>query len=310
MEQSELDGNDMVGMEEKLPNDSVSALRSDGIYEKTSGLQTSGVLSRGDSNATGRRGESSISNSPNLESSSAGCSTPLSSKRNGEVMAAWRTRQEKIRGRANVRHVLMATIKAIIPQICLEWDDFFHSRTDSRIGGMIRIAYSLVALFNTGHLMMDFDLFFVHLVPTSTGQETWANPNIHTVFTLPPEEEQESWLRLGAMIWLAQIVFLLLGIAPRFNAICNFFWHYMFQHHNDLIYGGADWVIRLIAFFMIFLPLHRYTLWDLFGFRKQSPETSLDTWPMVSLKSRGLSMSSTLFPLIRRRINQSINQSF
>jgi hypothetical protein len=287
MEQSQLDGNDMVGMEEKLPNGDVFALRSVGTNEKTAGLQTSGSLSCGDSNGTGRRGESSVSNAHNLESSSAGCSTPLSSERNGEVMAAWRTRQETIRGRANVPRVLLESITSIIRQICLEWDDFFHSRTDSRVGGMIRIAYSLVALFNTGHLMMDFDLFFVHLIPTSTGQDSWANPNIHTVFTLLPEEEQESRLRWGAMIWLAQLVFLLLGVAPRFNAICNFFWHCMFQHHNDLLFTGADCVIRLLAFFMIFLPLHRHTVWEFFGVRKQPSETSLDTWPMVSLKESG-----------------------
>jgi hypothetical protein len=87
------------------------------------------------------------------------------------MAAAWSTRPKTIRGRANVRHVLVESMKTIIirPIFVWNWDDFFHSRMDSRVGGMID-SHCLFSgcIVNTGHLkMMDFDLFFVHLVPTN-----------------------------------------------------------------------------------------------------------------------------------------------
>lgn len=287
MEQPRLDGNVMVGMETQLSNGAVLQGRCVASNERSTGLQATNSASRKDSNGARLRGGSSVSNSHNLGSASSGCASPATAFENSDgqlLVAAWRTRREKIQGRGNLQYLHVELIKGIVRQIVVEWDDFFYSRTDSRYGGMIRIFYALVALFNTGHLMMDFDVFFVHFIPVSTGRDSWdRDPDIHTIFTFPStEEEQVVWLQRGAMIWLAQLVFLLIGVAPRFNAVGNFFWHCMFQHHNRLVYTGADFVLRLLAFFVIFLPLHKYTLWDLLGFRKKQQRiSSMDTWPMV-----------------------------
>lgn len=180
----------------------------------------------------------------------------------------------------------MEATRALMGQIGLEWNHFFYSRTDTGVGGLLRISYAFVAFLNVAHIFRDFDLFYVHLLPVQAGIDSWGTDinSIESVFFYVEEDEETYWLWLGARIWMVQLLLLMVGLMPRFNAIGNFFWHVQFHHHNNILCDGADIMFRLIGFFLMFLPLHRYTIWDCIGWGSSSrPDKSLtDTWPMVS----------------------------
>lgn len=179
-----------------------------------------------------------------------------------------------------------------IEQICELWDRFFHARTDATWGGILRIMYASVALMNTGLLLLDLDLFFVRLVPLELSQRTMLKER-WTPLIAP------KYYDLVATLWMIQLFGLLVGIVPRFNAIGNFFWTVAFHHHNNLLFTGADIVIRLMGFFVIFLPLHRCTIWDSFRSKSEGKQPQIvDTWPLVSFSKEvgPLHVFSFLFP--------------
>jgi uncharacterized membrane protein YphA (DoxX/SURF4 family) len=62
---------------------------------------------------------------------------------------------------------------------------------------------------------------------------------------------------LQVCFWLftLQTVCLLVGFASRFSAASVFVWLVSFQNRNQMLLDGEDDVLRLLSFFMIFMPL-------------------------------------------------------
>jgi hypothetical protein len=54
---------------------------------------------------------------------------------------------------------------------------------------------------------------------------------------------------------------MLLGLFSRFQVACIFFWLVSFHHRNPMIIDAQDTVMRMLAFFFIFLPLDQH--WSL-----------------------------------------------
>jgi len=170
-------------------------------------------------------------------------------------------------------------------------------------------------------LVLDFELYFVTLLPIDTGMDSWGeeslNSGLHSIFFNIPygdESVDRYYVWLAAKIWMVQLVLLILGICPRFNAIGNFFWHVQFHHHNNILFDGSDIMIRLMAFFLIFLPLHRHTIWDVIAYlwsrfngkaktnKKASstatPHNNIDTWPMWPFRLIQIEMCLQFFSCV------------
>src|SRR5262249_14123181 len=57
---------------------------------------------------------------------------------------------------------------------------------------------------------------------------------------------------------VAHAIALLIGFLPRLNALLLFTWIVSFQIRNDLINDGEDGLMRMLCFFLIFLPSGQY----------------------------------------------------
>jgi hypothetical protein len=161
------------------------------------------------------------------------------------------------------------------------WNDFFYTPCDraSDIGGLFRIAYAILMCINYALLGLDYDLFFSPtrgVMPIQYGRKT-MDPDTWSLFTLIPQTDMAYWnVYYGMML---HIVLLGLGILPRFNLLAVFLWHSSFTHHNNLLWDGEDNVFRLLAFFMLFMPLDQYTIWTFLGYNHQSKESKCPMWP-------------------------------
>src|SRR6185436_18943267 len=77
---------------------------------------------------------------------------------------------------------------------------------------------------------------------------------------------------------------LLVGFASRFSAVSVFVWLVSFQNRNQMILDGEDDILRLISFFLIFMPLAE--VWSVDAWLR-GPEEKLgsDTKPKHAYQS-------------------------
>ena len=165
------------------------------------------------------------------------------------------------------------------------WESFFFSRADARVGGLLRITYAVVCLVNMGLLGLDLDLFYSEagLVPRDAGRAI-LDPDAWTVFSLLPASDAILWASYWTL--MLQLVLLGLGLLPRLQAACVFVWLVSFQHSAIVLFDGEDTVFRLLAFFLIFLPLHRFTILEWLRGRPAEPAT----WPIWPFRLAQLQM--------------------
>ena len=147
------------------------------------------------------------------------------------------------------------------------WNDFFYSPCEnaSALGGTFRIVYSIIMFVNCALLGLDFDLFFspTHgLLPIQYGRET-MDDDTWSLLTFIPQTDFAYWAVYYAI--MIHIVLLGMGIMPRFQVLCIFLWYSSFTHHNNLLWDGEDTVLRLYAFYMLFMPLQGHTIWTFLG---------------------------------------------
>lgn len=137
------------------------------------------------------------------------------------------------------------------------WNRFFHEPVDTRICGILRIAYASVLLVNVLVWAPDLERWFA---------ETGVLPLKASRFLVDPESRSIfEWLAPdAAAVWtcylllVLQILLLGAGLWPRFQAAGVFLWLVSFQHRNMLLWDGQDSLFRLFAFFLIFLPSDRF----------------------------------------------------
>eukprot|EP00934_Nitzschia_sp_Nitz4_P000141 Nitzschia sp. Nitz4//scaffold21_size171442//122206//123574//NITZ4_002180-RA/size171442-snap-gene-0.80-mRNA-1//1//CDS//3329542468//141//frame0 len=203
----------------------------------------------------------------------------------------WRTTHAKQQGRKDTCRLLVETSRCLTQQVGLEWNAFFHARTnDLYMSSLIRMGVALVVWHNVFFLWLDSSMFFVHLIPTRVGSKLLGDPNLWTIFQLLPsdmsQDEEQTWVERFLLLWLFHATMLFLGIGfPRFHALMNFLFYASFHNHDNMIWSSADSVVRLLSFFLLFFPLDRHTLYSvLFAPRRlakgSTSDKQLDTWPM------------------------------
>jgi len=133
------------------------------------------------------------------------------------------------------------------------WNVFFHAPCDGRIVASVRIGYAAIVLVHLAALYPDLDLFFTDagLLPTNVAQQI-VSPNSWSIFFSLPSTSAV----VHACFWLtvAHAALLLVGFLPRLNALLLFVWILSFQVRNQIIQDGEDCLMRLMGFFIIFLP--------------------------------------------------------
>lgn len=132
------------------------------------------------------------------------------------------------------------------------WNRFFHEPSDPRIPAMIRIGFAGLVLMNLIAWFPYLELWFgeTGVLPASLGYLSAYQWSV--LAAVPPTHFA---LQVCFWIFALQTLCLLFGFASRFSAVSVFVWLVSFQNRNQLILDGEDDVLRLISFFLIFMPL-------------------------------------------------------
>ncbi len=142
-------------------------------------------------------------------------------------------------------------------RIVAGWNTFFFRPFDLRVVCTFRVFYAALMLVNLAILGLDLTYFFGPdgVLPLDASQ-TIVNRHANTVFAVLPDTNEVIATAYG--LTLAHTFLLLIGWHPRLQAFCLFFWLVSFQHRAMLLFDGEDQLFRLFAFFLIFIPTHRF----------------------------------------------------
>lgn len=131
---------------------------------------------------------------------------------------------------------------------------FIHAPVDARIVAVIRIGYAGLMLINVLCWWPDLDRWFSDVGPLPLDvSRRLIDSRCLTLFQVLPADPLT--VRLVYGIFVAQLLSLLVGFRPRFQAACCYVWLVSFQHRNTLIFEGEDTLFRIMGFLLIFMPL-------------------------------------------------------
>ncbi len=133
-------------------------------------------------------------------------------------------------------------------------DRFLFDTCDPRICSLLRVAYACVLLVYVSMWMLESDLWFSNagLLQAETAQAIGNYEFKSLLFWLPTDPFT---VRVCLVILWLQAALLLLGCWSRWQCLCIFIWLVSFQHRNGLICDGQDVLIRLMSFYMMWMPL-------------------------------------------------------
>jgi len=133
------------------------------------------------------------------------------------------------------------------------WQRFFHEPCDARVCAAIRIVFATLVLIHFATLYPDLDRFFTDagILPLEAALKI-AHPYSISILAYTPQTSAA--IHICWWVAVAHAVALLIGLLPRLNALLLFAWIVSFQIRNDLINDGEDCLMRMLAFFLIFLP--------------------------------------------------------
>jgi hypothetical protein len=148
------------------------------------------------------------------------------------------------------------SLRKLVRSLARGWMEFFHAPCDARVCAVVRMAFAIVVLLDLAILYPDLELWFADSgVLTSAASREVARPNTWSVFWHLPSTS--AVIQVCYWIAVVQAVLLFVGLVPNLNALCLFVWLMSLESRNFLIIDGEDNVIRLLAFFLIWLPLGR-----------------------------------------------------
>jgi len=160
------------------------------------------------------------------------------------------------------------------------WNRFFYSEMDARPLALMRIAYAVLLLINMLVLAPDLVMWFSEegVLPLVASRQI-VDPDTWTLFSLLPASTSVLWACY--LVCLAQIVFLGLGVWPRFQAACLFVWLISFQHRFIILFDGEDALFRLMVFFFILAPIGDFYSVDAWWARRRgTAPPPRAVWPL------------------------------
>jgi len=136
------------------------------------------------------------------------------------------------------------------------WQRFFHQHCDARVCAAVRIAYALLVLIHWAVLYPDLDHWFTDagVMPLEAARQI-ASPHALCVFWWLPSTS--AVVHACFFVAVAQTVMLLVGLLPRASALGVLIWLASFQMRNIPICDSEDTLMRMLAFFLIWMPTGR-----------------------------------------------------
>lgn len=125
---------------------------------------------------------------------------------------------------------------------------------DPSVIPFMRITYACLLLIHLATLWPNAEFWFTDqgVLSNQTAISLGSDNNWSLLFWLP---STPFVIKLCLGLMFIHSTLLLLGIASRFQVVCLFVWLVSFQNRNFLILDGEDTLMRLYAFFFIWLPL-------------------------------------------------------
>ncbi len=122
------------------------------------------------------------------------------------------------------------------------------------ICSLMRLAFATVLIVYVAMWWRESERWFsdTGVLRAETMQQVTSGGNPSLLFWLPGDP---TTIKLCLAVFMGQAVLLWLGVWSRFQVACIFVWLVSFQHRNTVICDGQDVLIRLLAFYMIFMPL-------------------------------------------------------
>ena len=158
-------------------------------------------------------------------------------------------------------------------------DSFFHARVGPSacvLSGWVRIAFATLVLCDRLLLTLDFDwLFLSGMMPLEASAKYL--PSVSLLW-LSPENPTLYWSL--HILTILHATLLLVGIAPRLQLGLIYIYSMSFWFHNQRIWDSEDDMFRFWNLFLLFLPLHRCTIYEwLAPERQQHLQKDWPIWP-------------------------------
>jgi len=136
------------------------------------------------------------------------------------------------------------------------FDQFLHTGVDPAVIPCLRIGFALLVLIHVAVLWPNAEMWFTDqgVMTQKTAMVFSSKYQWSILFYLPSTTP----VIQGCLVVMAvHGLLMLLGVSSRMQVACLFVWLVSFQNRNMLIHDGEDTLMRLFAFFMIWLPLDR-----------------------------------------------------
>lgn len=135
-------------------------------------------------------------------------------------------------------------------------DRWLFDETDDFIVPFMRVCFGILVFIYAGILSLDAGFWFSDQgVLTIEERNLSINIPQWSLFDFLPSDGMTAkiclWLLMGHAVCLGA------GVWTRFNSIAIFVWLVSFQNRNGSMLDGEDTVFRLMAFYLMFLPLDR-----------------------------------------------------
>jgi hypothetical protein len=180
------------------------------------------------------------------------------------------------------------------------WNDFFHQPGDARLYALVRIVFATLVLIHFAVLYPDLDHWFTAdgVLPRET---SWDAVSAHSWSLLSLFPDTSAAVHLAFWAAIASTIALLVGLFPRINALLVFLWIVSFQVRNDIILDGEDTLLRILAFFVIWLPSGQAWSvgWDQLAQRAPAHRFEVPGWPLrlLQFQMAAMFLSSGLMKL-------------
>lgn len=138
-----------------------------------------------------------------------------------------------------------------------EWNQFFYGSCPPKICATLRIGFGLLIFLNFAVIFPDVQKWFgPEGLVTFEASRTIVDTDTITLFQLFPDSSFAVSFCYGLL--LIQALCIALGFYGRFNAACVFILMTSFHHRNMALFDAEDNLLRLICFFLIWMPLDNW----------------------------------------------------
>lgn len=167
------------------------------------------------------------------------------------------------------------------------WNRFFHTPRDTKICTLMRILFALLVLWHNYSMFWVAEMWYSNEgVFQQENLRKILDPDIFPWITL--FDNTPTFIYFCLSLFTLSAFLMCIGFFSRVNCFMIFFWLVNFQLRNEYVADGSEIVFRLLAFFLMFLPLDDYLS---LGKKLGLQQTSTDPKPLWALRLIQIQMS-------------------